>query len=697
MKSPCSAFALWGCSLNVRFRLFFLPCLATVALAQTASPEKSAAVKTEIKVSGAALIDRERVDGILLQLSEETGQAAVEFNYPAKALDLSGYRDLAVKVDNRASAELDVLITGTSDSTSFSRSTQTRFFVLPGEQTDLRVLMTRPALPKDHPLVQRLGNLYAFPWGHQRHWQHMDNANILRVTVRLEWLGARTGQIVKISHPFGLGAYSVDPAVLETMTLPLVDMFGQARDRDWPGKITSLDELLQDAATDHALVTTITRPTEGRSRYGGEKGAPRQSATGFFRTEKIDGKWWFVDPEGHLFWSLGVNTAGNSPETRVKGREELFPEASRGADEILHYWENIKLKHGGSAEWRDKHTDVSLARMMDWGLNTIGAWSMPELAAKQRVPYTLIVHVNTHGFGPIKKIPDPYSEDFKKSLNQRLSAQAAAHAKSPWLLGVFIDNELDWKNGTELAQEILKSPPRTPARIALVEFLKTRYSDIAALNKEWGTDHISWDNLRPRSGPSAGAPAAYAQDLRDCMTEFARAYFTACAEAMDRHFPNHLYLGCRFHTFNALITAEASRHCDVMSANLYRYNVSDFSMPTAEDKPFIIGEFHFGIRDYGNWGVGLTWAADARNQSDLVQAYLSGALSNPNIIGAHWFQWANQCPTGRFDGENFGVGLLTVVDRPVTTLVDAFRSVAGALYDYRRSSATVRIGAPTTP
>ncbi len=665
----------------------------TAGLAATAAVADK--TKPEIRVTGAALVDREDKDGVVLRLEKASGGASIEFNYPTTGKNLSAFRDLTVKVGNASTAELDILITGVSDLSSFSRRTQTRFLVRPAEQMDLRVLMTHEALPKDHPFVKHLGNLHGFPGGHQSHWQHMDNAAIVRVAVRVEWLDARPGQTVNLSLPFGLGFYSVDPAILNTIDLPLVDVFGQARGLDWPGKIASESELRADAATDLALVASVTQPCEGRSRFGGEKGAPSQKATGFFRTEKIDGKWWFVDPDGHLFWSLGVNTAGSSDETVVKGREELFPEASRGKNEIKHYWNNIKLKHGEDG-WRDKHADVSLARMMDWGLNSIGAWSMPELTAKQRVPYTLIVHVNTQRFGQIKKIPDPYSEDFKTSLNTRLATQAVENARSPWLLGVFIDNELEWKSGTELVVEILKSPPRTPARRALIELLRKRYGAIDALNKAWGTDHVSWETLRPREaeGASDVVPPGYTKDLRDCTTEFARAYFAACREAMNRHFPNHLDLGCRFHTLNPLITAEASRHCDVLSANLYRYNVTDFAMTTAEDRPYLIGEFHFGIRDYGNWGVGLTWAADARNQSDLVQAYLSGALRHPNIIGAHWFQWANQCTTGRFDGENFGVGLVTVVDRPVTSLVAAFRTVADALYDYRLAPSPARIGTP---
>ena len=42
----------------------------------------------------------------------------------------------------------------------------------------------------------------------------------------------------------------------------------------------------------------------GISKYGGFKDI-KVKATGFFHVEKIDEKWWFVDPEGYLFFSNG--------------------------------------------------------------------------------------------------------------------------------------------------------------------------------------------------------------------------------------------------------------------------------------------------------------------------------------------------------------------------------------------------------
>ena len=45
-------------------------------------------------------------------------------------------------------------------------------------------------------------------------------------------------------------------------------------------------------------------------RKKGFKNGPKYNATGHFRTQKINDKWWIIDPSGCLFWSTGVNAAG---------------------------------------------------------------------------------------------------------------------------------------------------------------------------------------------------------------------------------------------------------------------------------------------------------------------------------------------------------------------------------------------------
>lgn len=41
-----------------------------------------------------------------------------------------------------------------------------------------------------------------------------------------------------------------------------------------------------------------------QSRYGGWQ-AKQYKATGFFRAQKIDGRWWIIDPKGYLFIHRG--------------------------------------------------------------------------------------------------------------------------------------------------------------------------------------------------------------------------------------------------------------------------------------------------------------------------------------------------------------------------------------------------------
>lgn len=38
--------------------------------------------------------------------------------------------------------------------------------------------------------------------------------------------------------------------------------------------------------------------------------APKQRATGWFRTQKVDGRWWLVTPDGRLFFSTGIDGIG---------------------------------------------------------------------------------------------------------------------------------------------------------------------------------------------------------------------------------------------------------------------------------------------------------------------------------------------------------------------------------------------------
>ena len=82
------------------------------------------------------------------------------------------------------------------------------------------------------------------------------------------------------------------------------------------------------------------------------------------------------------------------------------------------------------------------------------------------------------------------------------------------------------------------------------------------------------------------------------------------------------------------------------------------------DKPVIIGEFHWRARPRNV--PHRTWTLQGPNErAQAYESYVKSALGNPWIIGAHWFQYGDQAVTGRFDGENYQIGLVDVCDIPL--------------------------------
>ena len=87
---------------------------------------------------------------------------------------------------------------------------------------------------------------------------------------------------------------------------PFIDTFGQYRHKDWPGKVKSVADLTARREAEAKELARQPGPKDW-DRYGGWAAGPQLRATGFFRTEKVKGKWWLVDPDGRLFFSHGID------------------------------------------------------------------------------------------------------------------------------------------------------------------------------------------------------------------------------------------------------------------------------------------------------------------------------------------------------------------------------------------------------
>jgi hypothetical protein len=56
-------------------------------------------------------------------------------------------------------------------------------------------------------------------------------------------------------------------------------------------------------------------------------------------------------------------------------------------------------------------------------------------------------------------------------------------------------------------------------------------------------------------------------------------------------------------------------------------------------------------------------------------------------VGAHWFQWTDEPVLGRFDGENYNIGLVDVTNRPYVELIEAAKATHKRLPDVHAGKA----------
>lgn len=516
---------------------------------------------------------------------------------------------------------------------------------------------------------------------------------------------------IRIEEPFG----GVSEAIRSPETFfPAIDRYGQYRHRQWPGKTRSDADLVRLRDTEAADLAAHPRPA-GWNRFGGWADGPTLEATGRFRTQKYKDKWYFVDPEGKLFFSHGICQFEQDQVTGVTLREHYFegipavgtPEAAGlyrkqgyapGTDSFYRrmkvvpdaydfFGANLRRKYG--RDWQNAYRKRLYDRAASWGVNTLANWSSAKYVREGKMPYVIQTEcrkapvVAGHPGGVMRRFPDVFDPRFEEEIVKALQRNWAFAVEDPMCIGAFVDNEHNWGGETALAEAVIASPADQPAKREFLRRLERKYGSVNGLNDAWKCSYPSFDAFL-ESTRIPDSPAAR-QDLLAFNDELAERYFEGAKRAVKRFSPQMLYLGARFAGIpNRRIQSAAAKHCDVVSFNLYEYSVEELRLPGNADVPIIIGEFHFGTIANGNPHPGLQGSADDAERGHDYAACVTGALRNPLIVGTHYYRLIDQSAAGRsLDDENFGFGFLDICDRPYPEMVDAARRVARKLYEIR--------------
>jgi hypothetical protein len=299
--------------------------------------------------------------------------------------------------------------------------------------------------------------------------------------------------------------------------------------------------------------------------------------------------------------------------------------------------------------WMEGWIDMTFRRMEAWGLNTVANWSEPDLWDAGRKPYAIPLKSwidDVHYLG----LPDVYADSWEKVVDDRAREQCAPRRDDPWLLGYFLANEPPFPQKELQTVDLILAGPDTATKRELEKWLGE--GDTEERRKEFV------DRAFDR-------------------------YVQVTSAAVKKYDPNHLNLGMRGGGKPTKAEIAAARAFDVYSVNVYNYEVpaervQEISRLTS--KPILIGEFHFGAPGRG-LEAGLVEVRDQEQRGVAYRYYVEQAYSMPELIGTHYFQWADQPCTGRYDGEAGNIGLVDVTDRPYPLMVEALEKTHARLHD----------------
>lgn len=355
------------------------------------------------------------------------------------------------------------------------------------------------------------------------------------------------------------------------------------------------------------------------SKYGGWK-AHKVDATGFFRVEQIDGRWWVIDPEGYLYIHKALNSVNLN---------------NHSPDEIYQF-------------------------LSEYGFNGMGCWSDEDILKSSLKESTPIAYCPKYSFIAMyrrtrnPRIEMPVFDDEFETFAKSAADYFLPYKDDPQVFGYFSDNELSWRDDG------------LPAHLAITDHTDKNYIAAVDFLQSRGKTPDNWTQ----------------EDQYEYMAVMAERYYSIVSSAIKAVDPNHMYIGTRCHSTERFIPdfmKNAGKYVDIFSSN--RYNrwgerkVELDNMTEWSGRPMIISEFYAMEQIPDNTGAG--W--EVRSQADrgpFYQNFVSTFLENKNVVGFHWFKFEDQAdPVSN-------KGVVNNDGEPYTALLTYMQELNEHIYDY---------------
>lgn len=476
--------------------------------------------------------------------------------------------------------------------------------------------------------------------------------------------------------------FGVAAAVAAT---PRADRFGQPVDEEFPGKIHDEGELRADATAEFRSLPEVS-PNPKLDAHGGIL-APQLGlkATGFFRVEKIRGRWWFVTPEGNPFFLVGcdgIKFDEGGYTTPIadkdgKARPELtdlpdkgeFPEAYPFDNRVSFLVANLKRKYG--PDFARTYPEIIRRRYADWGFNSTAKWGWGRKLPG--VPYFEDIYLTFCKFGG--NFVDMYHPDFERRIDEVAKTRTERLRDDPDLIAWAVDNENGWwceASGSwsnKVFDAICGAADGKPG-----SFAKKAFLDSVAASRGIASESLA--------GLATGDFTL--DEKRKFIVASSVRYHRIVATAFRKCDPNHMFMGASICQSGQQEWIEAALpYLDFVGAHRYSLTpLGDYhrerllpALARAE-KPFAMLEFGFVCEGAGfkRFFARDAICRDHRARGQAYRHYVERLSAEPLCLGYGYFLYHDQAINGRgSDGEAYNLGLVSQQDRPYEEMIREVR------------------------
>jgi hypothetical protein len=412
------------------------------------------------------------------------------------------------------------------------------------------------------------------------------------------------------------------------------------------------------------------------------------AVSGFWITLETSGPDWFVK-DRQPFFSFGVDCVDTGDDP---------------AKETASYRSYSALK-----VFPDERTWARTvqSQLRSWGFNSLGAWSDVETFRKwcgdDRLPYAVCLHLGAYDKAPWN---DLFSDEMVKAMDGAARDQIPHYRDDPFLIGYFSDNELGWWDDT-LFETYLHMKPNAPGRIALNgQLWESYHGSMALLKKDWITSASSIEgitDLKLRPGGDGR------RVVKQWAGYLATQYYRLAHDLIRKYDHNHLILGDRYCQYYSVpIVMASAPFVDVASTNLGAdWNdgtLSPFFLATLHSltgRPVMVTEFYMTAMENRsgnrNTSDGFPVVQTQKERAAAFGRYVKTVAGLPYVVGAHWFQYADEPSNGRGDGENYNMGLVDIHGVPYDEITTAAKEIDVERVHAKAVESTVKSSVPSDP